>query len=300
MKEKFLITMLIAIAVIAEFYPNISAQDAAAKAQELIAQARAALGGDKLKSLQSLSAEGNYRRTMGGMEMSGELVIEMALPDKMLKAETMRPFGDLEINRLEAINGDNVWEDQQQSGGGGGMVLIRRGGGTGDPHRAQEMMKNSIRADFARLSLGMLLTTAPSFSVQYSYAGEAESPDGKADVLDVRGANNFNVRLFLDQKTHRPLMITYKGKKPQVIRRTSTGAPPPEHELDKQIKEGEAEAAKSPDVEFQVRFAEYKEVSGISLPHRIFKGIENETSEEIEFTKYKVKPTIKPEKFVKK
>ena len=300
MKEKILIAMLIAIGAITEFFPNVSAQDAAAKAQELIAKARVALGGEKLKSLQSLSAEGNYRRNLGGIEMSGELVIEMALPDKMLKAETMRPFGDLEINHLEAINGDNVWEDQQQSGGGSGMIVIRRGGSNTDPHRAQEMMKNGIRADFARLSLGMLLTTAPSFPVQYSYAGEAESPDGKADVLDVKGANNFYVRLFLDQKTHRPLMITYKGKKPRVIQQTSADGPPPEHELDKQIKESEAEAAKSPDVEFQVRFAEYKDVSGISLPHRIFKGIENDTNEEIEFTKYKINPQLKPEKFVKK
>lgn len=300
MKEKALIAMLIAIAVITELFPNVSAQDAAAKAQELIAKARAALGGEKLKSLQSLSAEGNYRSNLGGVDMSGEIVIEMALPDKMLKIETMRPFGDLEINHLEAINGDSVWEDQQQSGGGGGMVVIRRRGHSSDPQKSQEILRNGIRADFARLSLGMLLTTASSFPVQYQYAGEAESPDGKADVIQVKGANNFAAQLFLDQKTHRPLMITYKGKKPRIITHTSTSGPPPKEELEKEIKEKETETAKSPDVEFQIRFAEHKDVNGITLPHRIVKGIDNETNEEIEFTKFKINPAIKPEKFVKK
>src|SRR5262249_3217125 len=193
---------------------------------------------------------------LGGTEMSGEVNIEMILPDKMLKSETMRPFGDVEINRIEAINGDNVWEDQQQSGGGGGMVVIRRGGHIGDPQKAQELMRKDIRTDFARLCLGMLLTTASSFPVQYEYAGEAESPDGKADVLEVKGENKFAVQLFLDQKTHRPLMMTYKGKKPRVITHKLNSGPPPEHELEKELKENEAEAAKTPDVEVQVRFAE--------------------------------------------
>jgi len=96
MKEKLLIVMLIAIAAFTEFYPNVSAQDAANKAQQLIARARAALGSEKLKSL---GAEGSYRRSLDGREMNGELTFEMILPDKMLKVETMRPFGDLEINR---------------------------------------------------------------------------------------------------------------------------------------------------------------------------------------------------------
>lgn len=295
MKEKLLIAMLIAIATFTEFFPNVSAQDAADKARQLIAQARAALGSEKLKSL---GAEGSYRRSLGQMEMNGELTIEMILPDKMLKVETMRPFGDLEINRLEAVNGDDVWEDQQQSGGGN--VVIRRGGIGGDPKKAQEMMQHGIRAEFARLSLGMLAQTPANFPVEYSYAGEAESPEGKADVLDVKGPNNFAVRLFLDQKSHRPLMLTYRGKKPRAVMHTSDGGPPSEQELEKRMKDAEAEAAKAPEVEFQVRFSDYKSEGGVTLPHRVSKGIESETSEEIEFTRFKINPQIRPEKFTKK
>ena len=169
---------------------------------------------------------GNYRRTFGQMEMSGEVNYDLLLPDKMMKTETMNPAPSLEITRLETINGDEVWEDQQQHGGGGGMVIIRRGPGgpAADPKRAQAAMQQGIRSDFARLSIGWLLTTPSSFPVEFSFAGEAEAPEGKADVLDVKGPGGFAARLFLDQKTHRPLMVTFNGRKPRIVTQTAHGA----------------------------------------------------------------------------
>ena len=225
MREKFLIAILIVAAALPGMFPGVSAQDTVAKARQLIAQARAALGGDKLKSL---SVTGDYRRTLGSAEITGEINYELLLPDKMMKTETMNPMPSIEITRIEAINGDDVWEDQQQHGGAGGMVYIRRGpGGAGaDPKQAQDMARNGVRSDFARLLIGWLLTTPSSFPVEFSFAGEAESPDGKADVLEVKGPSGFAARLFLDQKTHYPLMLTYNGMKPRVITQTmSAGAP---------------------------------------------------------------------------
>jgi len=299
MRDKFLIVFLVAVAIVAELFPNVSAQDAAAKAQQLIAQARVAIGGEKLKSLTGLSATGNLRRKLGQMETSGEIQIDLSLPDKMLRAETMTMMGGIELTRLEAVNGGNVWSDQQTSGGGGGMVMIRRPGG--DTPHGQAQQQNATRAEAARIMLGWLATTMTSFPVEYSYAGEAESPDGKADVLDVKGANNFSVRLFLDQKTHKPLMLSYQSRKPRVITATRMGdAPRNEEEVKKQIAEAEAKAAAEPMVEFQVSFGDYRDVSGISLPHRLTKSVENETNEEWEITKFKINPPLKPEKFEKK
>jgi len=300
MREKFLIATLIMTAAVAGMFPNVKAQDATAKAKQLIAQSRAALGGDKLKSL---SVTGNYRRTLGQMEMAGEISYDLSLPDKMIKTETMNPVPSLEITRIEAINGDDVWEDQQQHGGGGGVMMFRRGpGGPGgvaaDPQKA---LQQSVRTDFARLLLGWLLTTPTSFPVEFSFAGEAESPDGKADVLEVKGPSGFAARLFLDQKTHYPLMLTYNGRKPRFM--TQTAAPGerrnPE-EMEKRLKEMEAEAAKQPDVEYRIFFSDYREVNGVSFPHKLTRSMENEVSEELEIKTVKINPQIKPEKFVKK
>src|SRR5262245_1120206 len=210
MREKFLVAILIIAAAMAGIFTSVSAQDAAAKAQQLIAQARAALGGDKLKSL---SVTGNYRRTFGQTEMAGEVNYDLLLPDKMMKTETINPAPSVEITRVETLNGDDVWEDQQQHGGGGGIMIFRRGtGGPGtDPQKAQDMMRQRVRSDFARLLIGWLLTTPSSFPVEFGFVGEAESPDGKADVLEVKDHAGFATRLFLDQKTHYPLMLTYNG-----------------------------------------------------------------------------------------
>ncbi len=302
MREKFLIAILVVAAAMTELFPGVNAQDAATKAQQLINQARAALGGDKLKSLRSLSATGNYRRTFGQMEMSGEVNYDLLLPDKMMKTEVMSPMPSLEISRIETINGEEVWEDQQQHGGGGGMVIIRRGpgGANADPKQAQAALQQGVRSDFARLLIGWLLTTPSSFPVEYSYAGEAESPDGKADALDVKGPGGFAARLFLDQKTHRPLMLTYNGKKPRVITQTMTGPPRNREDAEKRVKEMEAEAAKQPDVEYRINLDDYRDVNGISFPHKLTRSIENEVNEELEITKVKINPQLKPEKFVKK
>lgn len=302
MREKFLIAILVIIAAMTELFPGVNAQDAAAKAQQLIDQARAALGGDKLKSLQGLSATGQYRRTFGQMEMSGEVNYDLLLPDKMMKTEVMSPIPSLEITRIETLNGDDVWEDQQQHGAGGGMVMIRRGlgGPSADPKQAEAALRQGVRMEFARLLIGWLLTTPSSLPVEYSYAGEAESPDGKADVLDVKGAGGFATRLFLDQKTHRPLMLTYNGLKPRVMTQRVTGALRSPEDAEKQMKEMEAEAAAQPIVEFRIHLSDYRNVNGISFPHKLTRSIENEINEELEITKVKINPQLKPEKFVKK
>ncbi|MCI0525781.1 MAG: hypothetical protein L0Y75_11005, partial [Acidobacteria bacterium] len=212
------------------------------------------------------------------------------------------PMPSMEITRIEALNGEDVWEDQQRHGGGGGMVLIRRGpgGGATDPRMAQAALRQSVSSDFSRLLIGWLLTTPSSFPVEYSFAGEAESPDGKADVLDVKGPGGFATRLFLDQKTRLPLMLTYIGKKPRVVTQTVSGGPRKPEEVEKQAKEMEAEAAKQPDVEYRIFLSDYRKVNGISFPHKLTRSIEDEVNEELEITTVKINPQINPEKFVKK
>jgi hypothetical protein len=300
MREKFLIAFLIIAAAMAELLPGVSGQDAAARAQQLIAQARAAVGGDKLKSL---SVTGSYRRTFGQAEMTGEVSYELLLPDKMMKTETMNPMPSIEITRIEAINGDDVWEDQQRHGGGGGIVMFRRGPGgpATDPETAKEVLRQGVRSDFARLLIGWLLTTPSSFPVEFSFAGEAESPDGKADVLDVKGPARFAARLFLDQKTHYPLMLTYNGRRPRLLTQTVTaGAHRNPEEMEKRMKEMEDEAAKQPDVEYRIYLSDYREVNGVSFPHKLSRSIDNEVNEELEIKTVKINPQLKPEKFVKK
>jgi hypothetical protein len=295
--QKTGLIVLLLLTITTEIFHNVEAQDAAGKAEQLLGQARAAIGGEKLRSLASLSATGSYRRILREREMSGEIQFDLMLPDKMMRTETMNPIPGAEITRIEAINGDRVWSNQQSSGTGGGMIVMRRPGGD-SPH-GQAMQTNAIRADLTRIAIGWLLSSPPSFPVEFSYAGEAEAPDGKADALDVKGPHGFSARLFLEKETHRPLMLTYKGKKPRIMMRTFTG-PRSNDEIEKEAKAAEAEAASQPDVEYQVLFSEHREVDGISLPHRLTRAIDGEVNEEWEISKFKINPPLKAEKFEKR
>jgi hypothetical protein len=292
------VSLIIIISLMLALSHSASADDKMDRAQQIIKQSRAAMGGDKLASLKSLSATGTYRRVMGDREFSGDLEFEMLFPDKFLKTETLSLVPGMEITRLDAVNGDQTWMDTKQSGGGAGMVVFRRPGG--DSPQGQAVQQQATHAEFARLLLGWLLTTQSAFPVEFNYLGEAEAPDGRADAIEVKGPGGFSARLFLDQKTHRPLMLSYRGRQPRMQFNQASGPASSHEEIEKRVKEAEAAMAAAPEVEFQINFSDYREVDGIQFPHRLTRSVEGQVNEEWEIKKFKINPAIKPDKFEKK
>ncbi len=260
------------------------------KSEQLLAQARAVLGGDKnLSKVQGLSATGTYQREMGDRQMNGEITIDVQLPDKMLRTESARPMGDATIEILQGLNGDQVLRNSRTIGGGPGM-MIRLGPPPGGADGEAQALRNQ-RADMARFTLALLLISPPAMPLEYSYGGEAEAEDGKADVVDAKGPGSFSAQLFLDKKTHRPLMLTYRGAAPRMVVQTQRGGPPPaagpapEHVPPPQI------------VEIQLFLDDYRPVDGIMLPHHLSRSIDGKPSEEMTFTAIKLNPTFKPDAF---
>src|SRR5215212_5265568 len=71
------------------------------RSEQLLAQARAALGGEKnLSKVQGLTASGTFERDMGDRQLTGDITLDLLLPDKMLRTESMRPMGDATIEIL--------------------------------------------------------------------------------------------------------------------------------------------------------------------------------------------------------
>lgn len=306
-KMMLLISLLLAFTTL-----GLAQDDAqkATKAQELMKQARAAIGSDKLKAL---AITGTNRQKMGEMEMGGDLELEMLLPDKFYKAAGMSPMPNMEISRLEVLNGENAWTDMQNNGpsaGGHNMVFRVGSGANGNSMDAQKAQQLFIRQEWTRVLLGMLGQGPASVPLEYSYVGEAEAPDGVADVIEVKGKSiNLTAQLFLDQKTHRPLMLSYQGRKPMVRTITRQMAPAdakkksPE-ELEKEMKDAQAkaqaQAAAEPLVEIQIRYEDFRAEGGVTLPHRISRTVDGQMTEEWTLTKFKINPAIKADKFEKK
>jgi len=338
------------------------------KADAVMAEARKALGGEKkLADLKALSMRAEFRResagpvvaggstfvmiggggsfsSAGGGQTTGSLAIDMVLPDKFYREETTT--GGFSITRVDGFEGDRPFLNLTSNSAG---ARVAADNPASDPARAKAALKRT-NTDLARLMLGLVAGTQPGLPVTYTYAGQAESPDGTAHVIDVNGGEDFKVRLFIDTATHLPLMLTYMEAEPRPIRMMQHGAPgsggtrvvtpggstttsgagssgsggasasgsaaasasgsggatvstsplanlTPEQraEIDKQMKEAAATPPKM--IEYRMFFAEYREISGISLPHRISRGTAEKTTEEWEIKDYKVNPNIKADRF---
>jgi hypothetical protein len=200
--------------------------DAKAKAEQILKQARAAVGDEKkLKELQGLSITGTARSGAGERQMESDLEIEVLMPDKVKKT-TNGQFGTL----ITTLNVDQVWNDFIPGvgmGGAGGMVFMRGGpggpggqggqGGQGGMFGPNSPMASYFqlqqRREFYQIMLGWMLTAPTSAQVEFAFVGEAPGPeDSKLNVLDGKGANGFTVRLYFDQQTNQLIGLSYKAK----------------------------------------------------------------------------------------
>ena len=122
------------------------------------------------------------------------------------------------------------------------------------------------------------------------------------------------MRLFLDQRTHLPLMLTYEGVQPRFnMRRGAPGAaggPGPQTAPSAGAPQS-SPAGAAPDetrrrpeppqqVTFEIRYEDYKSVNGVMLPHLMTQSVNGKPTEEWTISEYKVNPTFKPDTFTKK
>jgi hypothetical protein len=175
----------------------------------------------------------------------------------------------------------------------------------------------ALKQDFARLALG-LLAASPASPLTFSFAAVAEAPQGRADVLDVKGAGSFALRYFINSETHLPVMVTWTtpptnvivtvpGQSPKTVAPGAVvvagpAAPPAgaaKEEMDKYAKEVLAIRAKaqSTPVEQRLYFADYREVDGLRLPFRLRRAIGTETTEETTFDRFRINGKIDSRKF---
>jgi hypothetical protein len=340
MKAK-LQSAVVAIAVLAAGTPLrilASAKDDA-KAAGIMKQAREALGGDaKLASLKALSMRAEFRREPmaamggggtfvvmggggslgGGGQITGTLAIDVSFPDKFYREESST--GGMSLTRIDGFEGGRPFVDITSNSPG---TRVMANAPAGDPERTKAALKRA-HADLARLLLGLVAGTHAGMPVTYAYAGEAESSDTVADVIDVTGPGDFKARLFIDQSTHLPLMLTFVEPERRPIRMTAppghgqageSGAPrqapapvaagappsldqlPPEQraEIEKQIQAAQATPPKL--IEYRMFFSDYRDVGGVRLPYQISHATAEKTTEEWDVKEYKVNPNIKADRF---
>jgi hypothetical protein len=303
---------------------------------KILADSRAALGGSKLDAVKTLTMSGQSLRTSpSGMTTEGDFEVNIELPDKFMRRDMVANMGNMSIYRMSGFNGDGVINEMDtppQLSGGGNVVMFRMAGpgGTvttpGGPSPTPEQQEATRKAlllaskqDFARLTLGLFAASFPAYPLTMTYAGQAESPDGKANVIEVKGEGDFAARLFIDAKTRLPLMLSWMAKEPMMIVRQVGGAgesrtvvmgsaavPAPKgkltpeeretmaRQLEVQAKENEA---KRRVVEYRLFYSDYRSVDGIMVPFSLQRSIDGKPAEEITLDKVKVNGKSDPKKF---
>jgi hypothetical protein len=310
---------------------------------QLLAGARTALGGPKLEAVKTLTAVGRTVRALpNGTSAENEFELALELPDKYLMRSVLAAMGNMSVYRNSGFNGGQVIEeiDRPPSLSGGGMVVMRFAGpgGAVDPEKMTAEEKADFdqkrlvanKKEFAKLALGMFAMSPAAYPLELADGGQAESPDGKADVIDVKGEGGFAAKLFIDAQTRLPLMLSWTDREPITMTvgpggtvtaggapgagmaagggnttftrvERSGAAPMTPEERDKMMKDLEARRkeaeARARTVEYRVYYADYKSVGGVQLPHRIQRAIDGKPTEEMIFDTFKVNPKIDAKKF---
>ena len=327
-----------------------------AKGASLLADARKALGGEeKLAAVKRLQVKGEMRRGQGNLNLDGDSEVFLELPDKFRRNEslTLGPGGP-GVDRVEVLNGNDIWDENSGGGrfgrggfgggdfgggrggdfGGGGGGFRRGGFGGGqagdanqtpaqgiDPERLKELQLRNRRAEVSRLLLAFLLNT----DSPVAWIGTAQSPDGTADVLEVKSPDGTATRLFLESTTHMPLMMTWtgggqrggrggqgggrgragdsaaQGGSPQGGTAPAAPQAPPQSGAAAETvqgRRGRGFGGGAP-ATLEMHLSEYKAVNGIKLPHLITRGTNGETAEEWVIKSYRINPTFKGNTFTK-
>jgi hypothetical protein len=180
----------------------------------------------------------------------------------------------------------------------------------------------TVKQDFARLTLGLFATSFSAYPLTFSSAGQAEAPQGKADVIDVKGPGTFAVRLFISDDTHLPIMVSWQtNPTPANIALLAAGQPKPatmapgaivinvpaapaasaaQDEKDKYTKDVAAARAKAMienKIENRIYYADYRDSDGLKFPFRLRRAIGTDTIEETTFDRFKLNSKIDARKF---
>ena len=322
-------------------------EDAAA----ILARARTALGGDaKLSAIKSFIATGRTRRLQGENLVPIEFEMACELPDKFVRRDEIPAQESGPTSR--GFNGDGLIQlpvapprppGREGAARGAKPPPAAAGGQRGaPPGRAgtppdqppvppkpappaflppKSDPLSAAKQEFVRLTLGMFAASFPAYPMTFTRVGQAQAPQGTAEVIEARGpeGSSFVLRLFVNGQTHVPIMVSWQMPASNVIVTVPGQAKPTEVPPGTVIVEGPpvppADASKDDVaaftklvadlrrkaqatlVEHRLYYADYRDVDGVQFPFRLRRAIGADTIEETNFDGFRINPRIDPRKF---
>lgn len=248
----------------------VHAQGAQPSANDLLAAARDAIGGSaKLDKVHSLSIWGNDKRGASATVMQ----LNADLPGRFLQERTTMGTGG-QVSRTVTGEDGGATAEGGMPGDSGGPALtsfmtecldddrywakLRDGSIEGGAENAMAARQRNFTQAFVLYMLALTLSPPSRYPMTWAYGQRVDSPTGQADGLIGRGSNGFLVHLFLDVKSHLPVMIQYKDGNRDV----------------------------------QLWLNDHKSEDGILFPHTLVWQVDGNPVEEFLLQKFKINPKL--------
>lgn len=202
------------------------------------------------------------------------------------------------VQELTTEDGGKTWvkkageADQlkwKTEGGDAKHVIVEK------EHRAEHegMRQNEL----LRLTLGLLLTPPQGMDVNYTFAGESDIDGATCNIVNAEFAGS-SVKLYISKASSLPVMLAYTGRQMPKMFHFKVDGPKAGEDAKKDVvffRKGEM--AEPADAEFQVRFTDYRGVSGVQLPYRWTTTVNGKADETFDITAYEINPSNIAEKF---
>jgi hypothetical protein len=190
--------------------------------------------------------------------------------------------------------------------------------------RTDEVPGRGVQQELVGLTLGMFAGSFSSSSLTFSYMGQDEMPQGKADVIEARGPDGSAARLFFDRTSRLPILVSWMAPAapirpgavmtgaargagaetqpggPSPRQAGGAAAPPTERPVIPQPSPPQGAQPGAPAarlVESRIYYGDYREVDGLQLPFRLRRTSGGETVEETIVDRYRINPGLDQRRF---
>ena len=261
-------------------------------------------------------ASGRTRRVRGNNLVPIEFQIDLEFPDKYLRRDES-PAEETDPTST-GFSGSDLIQLPVAS-----VAPPRAGGAAPTPAQLEAQRNarlNTVKQDFVRFALGIFADTFATFPLTFSFAAQAEAPQGKADVLNVtrRGrtdaavlhqqrdeaARHDQLELAADER-HRddtgtasaPDRCGRRRRRRRPCRATRHGDRGRESSTRQGTFRRIRQKAQATPVDNRIYYADYREVDGVRLPFRLRRSIGTDTTEETTFDRFRLNVAIPAQRF---
>jgi len=283
-------------------------------AAKILADARQALGGDSaLTAVQTVTVIGSLARTVGNHTSDSSLEIAWELPDKFVRTQRLTeggggPLPSWTITTRDGFSGDAPIHEALAPDAPFPVEIPVNPPPQTPADIAADLKKKLLnqRHTFTQLALPLFAASSTAYPLTFLHAGQKPIGNSTADVIETRGPDNRVVRLFVDTKTHLPVMLSWTAR-PVVVTASgstttavavrggqATASRPPDMAITLPVGDP---TAGMPDVEHQMTIGDYKVDNVLNWPHRFIDRVDGKVFEDVRLGKFKVNGKINPSTF---